>query len=178
MKKSIFITAVTGTGKSTVCKALCAQGYDSVDLESVDGLYELVDEKTGQALPGDLDQISEGVDWNCNKAKLKILIQSQKSQLAFYCGGMSNTDDVWELFDVVVMLTVSDETTVKRLSTRQTGEFGSTQANRDWVLSWKHSLEDRWMEKGCIKIDAEADPDKVAAVVVDAVAKEARSSID
>jgi adenylate kinase len=42
MKKSVLITAVSGTGKSTVCKALHAMGHDAVDVESVDGLYELV----------------------------------------------------------------------------------------------------------------------------------------
>lgn len=169
MKKAVLVTAVSGTGKSTVCNALLNKGFDSVDMESVSGLYELVDEKTGEIITGNLEQISEGVDWNCNKLKLKELLEAQISELTFYCGGMSNTDEVWNAFDAVVVLTVSDESTVKRLSTRQPGEFGSTETNRDWVLSWKHEIEARWIEMGGIQVDAEASPEEVAATIVNSV---------
>lgn len=169
MKKSILVTAVSGTGKSTVCKALQDMGCDSIDIESIDGLYELVNEKTGEVLPGNLEQISEGVDWNCNKAKLEKLLQSQTSEVTFYCGGMSNTDDIWDVFDAVIMLTVSDETTVNRLSTREPGEFGSTQVNREWALSWKHDLEARWIKRGCIQISAETSPEEVAQAIVNSI---------
>jgi adenylate kinase family enzyme len=169
MRKSVLITAVSGTGKSTVCKALHTKGYDAVDIESVDGLYELVNEKTGEVIPGNLEQISEGVDWNCNKARLEKLVESQKPELTFYCGGMSNTFDVWDAFDLVIMLTISDEATVKRLSARQTGEFGSTEANRDWVLSWKHSFEKRLLNAGAVPVNAEGTPQEIAKLILGVV---------
>jgi broad-specificity NMP kinase len=169
MRKSVLITAVSGTGKSTVCKALHAMGYDAVDIESVDGLYELVNEKTGEVIPGNLEQISEGVDWNCNKARLEKLVDSQKSELTFYCGGMSNTFDVWNVFDLIIMLTISDDATIKRLSTRQSGEFGSTKVNRDWVLSWKHSLEKRLLDAGAVPVSAEDTPQEIAKLILDVV---------
>ena len=166
MKRSILITAVSGTGKSTVCKALQVMGYDAIDIESIDGLYELVNEKTGEVVPGNLEQISEGVDWNCNKPRLEKLVESQISELTFYCGGMSNTFDVFDVFDVVIMLTISDEATIKRLSTRQTGEFGSTKVNRDWVLSWKHSFEKRLLDAGAVPVNAEGVPQEVARLIL------------
>ncbi|MGD8373490.1 MAG: AAA family ATPase [Candidatus Woesebacteria bacterium] len=169
MKKSVLITAVSGTGKSTVCKALNASGYDSIDIESVDDLYELVNEKTGEIVPGNLEQISEGVDWNCNKLRLKKLVDIQTSELAFYCGGMSNTFDVWDVFDFVIMLTVSDEATIKRLSTRRLGEFGSTKVNRNWVLSWKHGFEKRLLNAGAVPVSAEANPKEVVRLILSVV---------
>ena len=169
MKKSVLITAVSGTGKSTVCKALRTAGYDAIDIESVDGLYELVNGKTGEVLPGNLEQISEGIDWNCNKTRLQKLLDTQTADLTFYCGGMSNTFEVWDAFDSVIMLTISDQTTIKRLSTRQTGEFGSTKVNRDWVLSWKHSFEKRLLEAGATPIYAESDPQEVARLIIKSV---------
>lgn len=169
MKKSILITAVSGTGKSTVCKALGEIGYNAIDIESIDGLYELVNEKTGEAIPGSLKQISEGVDWNCNKAKLKQLINSQATDLAFYCGGMSNTDDIWDIFDLVVVLTISDQLTVQRLLTRGSGEFGSTKLNREWLLSWKHDLENGWLKKGGVRVDAESNPTSIAEAIVKSI---------
>lgn len=169
MRKSVLITAVSGTGKSTVCKTLHLMGYDSIDIESIDGLYELVNEKTGEVMPGNLAQISEGVDWNCNKLRLEKLVASQVSELTFYCGGMSNTFEVWNDFDHVIMLTISDEATIKRLSARQSGEFGSTKVNRDWVLSWKHSLEKRLLDAGAVPVDAEGAPHEVAKLILSAV---------
>ncbi len=166
MKTSVLVTAVSGSGKSTVCEALQDLGYNAIDIESVSGLYELVDEKTGKVLPGDLEQISDGVDWNCNKTKLIELMSAQTTDLAFYCGGMSNTDDIWDAFKSVIILIASDRTTQKRLLTRKAGEFGSTQENRDWVLSWKHDLEDRWLKMGGIQINAEHDPNKVAKAII------------
>lgn len=166
MRKSVLITAVSGTGKSTVCKALHAMGHDAVDIEALYGLYELVNEKTGEVIPGNLEQISEGVDWNCNKPRLKKLVASQTSALTFYCGGMSNTFDVWDVFDLVIMLTISDEATIKRLSARRSGEFGSTKVNRDWVPSWKQSFEKRLLDAGAVPVNAEGTPQEVAKLIL------------
>ncbi len=168
MKTSVLITAVAGSGKSTTCKALQQLGYNACDLESILGLYELVDEKTEKTIPGNLEQIRDGVDWRCNKVKLQSLLNNSDEELTFYCGGMSNTEEIWDVFDKVIVLTVSDTTTVLRLSSRQAGEFGSTQENRDWVLSWKHGFERRLLEAGGIPVSAEDVPAEVAKLVVKA----------
>jgi broad-specificity NMP kinase len=166
MKTSILITAVTGSGKSTVCKALQQLGYNASDIEAIEGLFELVDEQTGEPIPGNLEQIRDGVDWSCNKSRLSELVESCTEELTFYCGGMSNTTDVWDLFDKVIILTVSDATTVKRLSTRRAGEFGSTQVNREWVLSWKQDFERRLRDLGGIPVSAEGTPTEVARLIL------------
>jgi hypothetical protein len=101
--------------------------------------------------------------------KLLKLVEDETAELSFYCGGMANTDEVWDIFDKVIVLMVSDETTQERLSARQTGEFGNTQDNRDWVLSWKHDIEKRWVAAGGIAVSAEASPAIVATAVVNAV---------
>jgi hypothetical protein len=85
---------------------------------------------------------------------------------------MSNTDDVWDAFDLVVILTVSDQTTEQRLSTRVSGEFGSTQVNRGWVLSWKNDLENRWLKMGGMQMDAEASPEIVAQAIIELIRAE------
>lgn len=169
MKTSVLVTAVSGTGKSTVCRALQDLGHTALDIESIDGLYELVDEATGAIVPGGLDQIRQGVNWNCNKAKLQELLATQQPGVTFYCGGMANTDEVWDVFNSIIVLVVSDTTTTLRLSTRPPGEFGSLQSNREWVLSWKHEIEDGWLAAGGIAVEAEAEPDEVARALAAAI---------
>lgn len=168
MKKSVLVTGVSGTGKSTTCLALQDLGYKAIDIESVDGLYELIEESTRKVVPGGPGQIKEGLDWNCNKVKLKSLIIHQKDETTFYCGGMANTDEVWDLFNKVIVLTVSDETTIRRLSSRNEGEFGNTHDNRKWVLSWKHDIEQHWLDASGMAISAEDEPIDIARAVVEA----------
>jgi dephospho-CoA kinase len=165
MKTSVLVTGVAGTGKSTVCEALQKIGCHARDIESIEGLYELFDEKAGR-VQGNMDQIRDGLYWYCNKGKLQQIVDSETAEQTLYCGGMANTEDVWDVFDNVIVLTVSDETTVRRLSTRAPGEFGSTQENRDWILRWKHDLEQRWLRMGGIAVDAEGNPEEIAELVI------------
>lgn len=169
MTKSIFITAVSGSGKSTVAKALVALGYEAYDIESIPGLFSLVDERTGRIVSKDVGDLTEGLnaDWVCDIERLNTIIKSQTSELAFYCGGTSRTEELMAVFDHTIVLQVSDETTRARLSTRQANEFGGTEAARDWVISWKHRVEADWLAAGGISIDAEPEPSVVAQTIVD-----------
>jgi adenylate kinase family enzyme len=169
MKKAIFITAVSGSGKSTVCKALAGLGHEAYDIESIPGLFSLVDEGTGQVISKEIGDLREGLnaDWVCDIQKLETIIASQGAELAFYCGGTSRTEELMAVFDYTIVLQVSDQTTRTRLSARRAGEFGSTEAVRDWVMSWKHRVESDWLAAGGISIGAEPEPSVVAQNIVD-----------
>ncbi len=172
MKISVLVTGVSGSGKTTACKALQELGYKAIDIEAIDGLYDLIDEKSGEIISGTRDDIKEGLDWNCNKVKLQNLVDLEEGELTFYCGGMSNTDEVWDIFNTVVVLTVSDKFTIHRLSARQSGEFGNTSDIRDWVLSWKHDLEKRWLEAGGVFVSAESSPAEVAKQITESILRD------
>ncbi len=168
MKKSIFITSVSGSGKTTVCKSLKKLGYEAYDIESIPNMFTLVNADTDEILKDkQLGDLKDGLnaDWVCNIPKLKELIAAQKDNIAFYCGGTSRTEELMQVFDSTVILQVSDETTVKRLSSRAEGEFGNEQKVRDWVLSWKHRVEANWLAAGGISVSAEPKPDEVARAV-------------
>lgn len=165
MKKAVLITAVSGSGKSTICEALIGLGYEAYDIESIPGLFSLVDPHTNKVLEGkNLSDLEEGLDadWVCDAEKLRALIANQKSAVAFYCGGTSRTEELMKQFDSTIVLQVSDATTRKRLSTRLQGEFGDSKDTRDWVLSWKHRVEADWLAAGGVSVSAEADPESVA----------------
>ena len=170
MKKTVFITAVSGSGKSTVCKALTELGYEAYDIESIPGLFALVDEETGKPIAGkdigDLVRNTDG-EWVCDLEKLKLIVAKQQSEIAFYCGGTSRTEEMMAVFHHTIVLQVSDETTLARLFTRSADEFGGTEDVRNWVLSWKHRVEADWLLAGGISIDAEPEPSVVAQSIVD-----------
>lgn len=169
MKKSILVTAVSGTGKSTVFKELITLGYTAYDIEENDNLFTMFNKETGKVVGAhnndDLEVIKQNL-WNCDRNKMQKLINNEKSQLAFYCGAGSNLDEIYDLFDKVIVLQVSDETTIKRLKNRKPGEFGNTIDTQKWILSWKHKSEKTCIEKGGIPINAEASPGEVAEKVI------------
>jgi broad-specificity NMP kinase len=117
-KKSIFITAVAGTGKSTLCKELNRLGYKSYDIESIPDLFTLYDHKTGGLMPNhdnsDLELVKRG-NWHCDKEKLRKIIKDETAPLTFYCGAATNAKEIADLFDKIIVLSVSDSTTLKRL---------------------------------------------------------------
>ncbi|MGZ6005629.1 MAG: hypothetical protein ACXWLH_05815 [Candidatus Saccharimonadales bacterium] len=172
MKKSVLVTAVAGSGKSTVCKELSKLDYTAYDIEDIPGLFSLINEKTGEPMikhnNGNLELVKQG-DWVCDKTMLQDLIDKESSDLTFYCGAASNVNEIRELFDVVIVLKVSDKTTLARLGTRIPGQFGHTQEVRDWVLSWKKEIEEEWLEAGGIEIGAEDAPEIVARKIIAAV---------
>lgn len=168
MKRSIFITAVSGSGKTTTCKALNELGYHAYDIEDIPGLFEWRDDKTGEPAGDYRDSVkfAKEASWICDRGKLKKIIDNEKSDLTFYCGAGSNIDEIWDLFDRVVVLRVSDKTTVERLSSRGPDEYGHTPEVREYVLSWKDKVEKDWLQKGGISINAEESPKHVAQLVV------------
>lgn len=169
MKTSVFITAVSGSGKSTVSRALSDLGYESYDLESIPGLFSLVYENTDKPIEGksvgDITEKEEG-EWICNLEKLRQIIAAQKSKVAFYCAGTSRTEELMKEFDQTIILQVSDKTTLERLSTRKPHEFGGKSEVREWVLTWKHQLETDWLAAGGVGISAEPEPKIVAQNIV------------
>ena len=72
MNKSILITGIAGSGKSSVCEELRNQGYRAHDFEK-EGYCELVDKKTGKVVEdpdeNDLELIKQH-KWMCDKNKL------------------------------------------------------------------------------------------------------------
>lgn len=86
MKKSIFITGIAGSGKSTISKAFQEAGYESYDIEDIDDMFVMVRKDTGELFidydNSDLQKVNNS-RWICNTEKLKELIGNQKQEVAF-----------------------------------------------------------------------------------------------
>jgi len=113
-------------------------------------------------------------DWICNKNKLQEIISKNSkdtvlNNIVFYCGTASNTDDLLPLFEKVILLKASPETTRKRLGTRKSNDFGRTEEVQKWVLTWKDWWENHMVEKGAITIDANRDVKEIIEDILNAV---------
>lgn len=170
MDKSILITGVAGSGKSSVCKGLASRGYTTFSIEDAKGLFTMINKKTGKVFDNydndDIESVKQH-DWICNKDKLQGLVRDNAKSVVFYCGTASNLDELLHLFDIIILLKVSPDVLRKRLSERTSNEFGRTVEIQDWILSWKDWWEDHMREKGVITVDADRDLKEVTTDVLE-----------
>jgi dephospho-CoA kinase len=170
MTKSILITGVTGTGKSAICDELKNLGYKAFSIEDIDGLFTMVDKKTGKRFKNydnDNFEMVKQADWICDKKKLQRLMRKNSDGIVFYNGTASNLDDLLPLFDKIFLLKVSQKILRERLSTRTSNDFARTAEVQKWVFSWKKWWEDRIKEKGAIVIDASRPLREVANDIIE-----------
>jgi broad-specificity NMP kinase len=175
MKKSILVTGVAGSGKSSISKELNKLGYRAYDIEGLDGMFKMVRKDTKEDFEdydnADLEKV-KNADWICDKNKLNGLLQKQNDGIVFYCGVASNSDEIVSLFDQIILLKASPEMIRKRLSNREgTDDMGNTAENREWVLSWKDWWENQLIEKGAIVVDADGNPTEVAQKIIEIIKK-------
>jgi len=169
--RKILITGVSGTGKTTVCKRLKNLGFEATDIENTDGMFEMYHKGTKKIFV-DYDNAKaehiKNAEWLCDVEKLKKLVESQKSEIAFYCGIASNMDDILPLFDNVIVLQPDSESLNERLKNREgTRDIGNTQSGRDVVLGWKDWWEEEMGKKGSILINANGSPEEVVKKILE-----------
>jgi broad-specificity NMP kinase len=176
--RSVFVTAVSGTGKSTLSLTLLEKGHAAYDMEEIDGLFSMFDNDTGAEMVewdnGDIEVVKK-MNWVCDAERLRAHLGRQEADVVFYCGAASNVAELVPLFDQLVVL-VADEATIRyRLSTRTSNDFGKVREAQDLVLETKASYEGWLQARGAIIVDANAGLDQVADDVIRKTALLSRS---
>ena len=156
MKKSILITGLAGTGKSTLSKELNKLWYKSLSIEDISDMFIIVDKKTWHKI-NHYENNLEAVHWTdriCDIEKLQKLIDENQSQVTFYTGTASNIDNLLPLFDKVLLLKTNEEILRQRLSNRTPEDFAYTIDVQNRMFGWKDERETHMIEKWAIPINA------------------------
>lgn len=162
-----LIEGVSGTGKTAVCDALNARGYQGVHGDRV--LAYKGDPKTSQPVAEPQHAtLRDSAMWRHSHhvwdvSKVRHLAADCTMSATFFCGGARNHAQFLDLMDEVFILAVDVQTLTQRLSERGSDEFGGRTWERDIVLHL-HATEADMPETG-VRIDA-ARP---VADVVDAI---------
>ena len=122
---AVLVTGMSGTGKSTVLAELARHGHRVVDTD-VGGW---IDETGPEPLWRE--------DW------IARLLDEHADGSLFVAGTVVNQGRFYARFDAVVLLSAPAEVILDRLATRETNEFGKSDAEREKILedlSWVEPL--------------------------------------
>ncbi|WP_349957840.1 AAA family ATPase [Rhizobium sp. ZPR3] len=156
--RNYLIEGVSGTGKTSVCRALQRRGFHAINGDT-DLAYQ-GDPETGEPLDG---LAHEHHIWDVDK--VKALVADQGHAVSFFCGGSRNFPSFIHLFDQVFVLEVDLDTLTRRLAQRPENEWGGRPAERQFIERLHATKED--VPANGVVIDATAPLERVVAEILE-----------
>lgn len=165
----VWVTGISGAGKSSVCEALKGEGHQAIDADW-DGFSRWVHRSTGELVLDAPFPVPAGWlhdhAWRIDVRRVEELATASAGGATFLCGGAEIEVDVWRHFRSVVCLVIDDETLRHRLATRTTNEFGKHPEELAAALTWNRSESRRYRELGASLVDAARPLDEVVDEVL------------
>jgi thymidylate kinase len=172
--KKIYITGVSGTGKTTVAKELEKHGFYTISIDEVENLCSWVHQVTGEKHGGKYTELTlefvDEHDWICDIEYLNKLLD-KNLDIAFVLGMAGNQDEFLHIFDKIILLQCSPETFCKRIENRTDNNFGKDKKIQQQILARYEAYAEKMMTKGAISIDTEKPIDDVVSEVISQVAQ-------
>src|SRR5262245_57328720 len=149
---------MSGTGKSTLIRALAARGYKAVDTDS-DRWSEWVSDPDPGAGEG-------AMDWVWREDRLRRLLATEDAAALFVAGCKSNQGRVYSRFDHVVLLSAPTPLLLERLATRTTNPYGKDPAELARILGHIETVEPRLRRTATVEVDTSAPLAEVLETVL------------
>jgi len=169
----IFVTGISGAGKSTVRIELVQRGYEAYDTDE-DGIARFVNKMTG-AVTGQIDaslrtiEFTHANDWMVDPERVRLLAQRAADRIVFLCGSVANEIAVWDLFSKVVLLSIDEATMRERVARRTTSDFGKNEHELNLMLGWIKSVDDDYRHYGAVVIDGTQPLNEVVDKIIHVV---------
>lgn len=166
----IYITGVSGTGKSTLAAELNKRGIVAFDVDAVPGLCHWQNKETKEKATDynyGADKAWLGAhDWVADEEQLSKLLE--KADTVVVLGITSNQEGYFHLFDRVFLLHCSPEVFLSRIDARTNNDFGKGKSEQEHILSWHKNFEKRLIDKGVVPIHAEQPIEMIADLILEA----------
>lgn len=168
--KRVLITGMSGTGKSTVIRALAARGYRAVDLDS-DEWSHWVPISGHDPLDPPSGEESEWYnrDWVWRDDRVTHLLAEQRADVLFVGGTAANQGTFHPYFDHIVLLSAPTSVLIERLSSRATNEYGREPDELSRVLRHVETVGPLLRRAASLEVDTSVPLDQVVQILEDAV---------
>jgi dephospho-CoA kinase len=121
--KRVLLTGMSGTGKSSVVRALAARGYKAID----------TDDGWSQVLPDGRQQWREDA--------VADLLATEDADVLFVAGCEENQVQFHAQFDHIVLLSAPPAILIERLAARTSNPYGKAPQELSRILDDLHSIE-------------------------------------
>jgi len=152
----VLITGMSGTGKSTVLRALAERGHRTVDTDR-DIWSHWVTMPDGSA------------DWVWREDAVRGLLAGHRQGALFVAGCKSNQGRLYEMFDHVVLLSAPAEVLLARVAAREDNPYGKSPEERALILHHLAHVEPLLRLTATAEIDASLPLDEVVRQLEDLV---------
>lgn len=162
--KRILITGMSGTGKSTVIRALAARGYQAIDTDD-EGWHEWATMAAEDLPPG----VSAEPDWLWREDRMRDLLAAEDGETVFVSGCAANQGKFYPRFDHIILLSVPKEVIIERLTTRTNNPYGKKPEQLAETLGYVDTIEPLLRKGATAEIDTRAPIDQVVAAILGCV---------
>jgi len=164
----IYVTGISGAGKSAVCDELTARGYEAYDADR-DGFKSWYDRTTDERAADQRRWSDATVEWRgtfwlkVDPEKVEALAERARShgRPIFLCATTPGEDAFWHLLDKVIQLSIGEATLRRRIAARIDNDFGKDPADLEEILGWHATTDESMRSFGATLIDAERPLDEV-----------------
>ena len=162
--KKIYITGVSGTGKTTIAQELERRGYYAISIDETDGLCSWINQETGRNDGGKDAEMTiafvDTHDWVCDTSYLTRLLEKDRD-IAFVLGMATNQSEFLSVFDKIFVLQCAPETFLKRIEDRTDNNFGKDKKVQEQIIARSKTYEQEMSSKGAVPINTDRSVDDV-----------------
>jgi shikimate kinase len=153
----VFVTGLSGVGKSSALVELRRRGYRVVDTDDP-GWREY------RAYDSPIDELHRG-EFHWVEERMTALLDSDDGSL-FVGGGARNQSRFYDHFDAVVLLSAPADVLLDRVARRMNNTYGSTARDRAELLADLVEIEPVLRERCTHELDASRPLDEIVADLI------------
>ena len=144
----VLVTGMSGTGKSSVLAELARRGHRVVDTDYEGWCVEV--------------SVAEGSEVAWDEERIGALLDGHDEGTLFIQGCVSNQGRFYPRFDAVVLLSAPLEVILERVATRETNDYGKSDAERAEIIHYHGTVEPLLRASASAEIDTRRPMAEVA----------------
>lgn len=154
-RKIVYVTGISGTGKTTLAKEFAKQGFVTIDIDEYSHWEHRETGERNHWLPEKDREFLDTHVWVCDLTELKKVFEKYIDNDVFVFGLIKNEKETFPLFDKIILLQIDLDEAWRRIDQREDNIFGKGETEREWIKSWKDDFEKDWIERGAVPVSAE-----------------------